>query len=223
MWGGVLLERIVKTYRVLGTGIDISPLSIKRAKANSNQAIKFLVAEATNLPFSDRVFDIVLSFDTLEHIRNKEKALSEMARVLKPKGKLLIYTLNKNQKFTWNWWLSKLGVDVYEKYAHDPNLFLDPYQTKKQLERAGLVVKRLELFNSFFTLTVDEAIMILVSLFSKLGLFKRKGKINIVFGKTFLVLTDFFSRVSLTILEFLDKPWIKRGYSNSFFLVAQKQ
>lgn len=80
---GVLLERIVKTYRVCGTGVDISPLSIKRARVNSNRKIKFLVADAANLPFSDRVFDIVLSFDTLEHIRNKEKSFIRDGKSLK--------------------------------------------------------------------------------------------------------------------------------------------
>jgi ubiquinone/menaquinone biosynthesis C-methylase UbiE len=220
---GVLLERIVKTYGVCGTGVDISPLSIKRARANSNRTIKFLIAKATNLPFSDMVFDIVLGFDVLEHIKDQGEVLSEIVRVLKPKGKLLIYTLNKNQKFTWNWWLDKLGVDVYEGYAHDPSLFLNPYQTKKQLEKAGLVIKRLELFNSFFTLATDEMIMILVSLFSKLGLFKRETKSSLILGRIFLAVANFFSPIFLPFLEILDKPWIKKGYSNSFFLLAQKR
>lgn len=146
-----------------------------------------------------------------------------MARVLKPKGRLLIYTLNKKQKFTWNWWLDKLGVDVYEGYAHDPNLFLDFYQTKRCLERTGLEIEKLELFNSFFTLAFDEVIMILVSLFSKLRLFKRETKNSLILGRIFLIITDFFSRVFLPFLETLDKPWIKKGYSNSFFLLAQKK
>jgi len=220
---GVFLERIARSYQVSGVGVDISPLSIKRAKADSGLAIKFFVADACKLPFAARSFDFVFSFDTLEHIKDKKGAILEMARVLRPGGKLLVYTLNKKQKFTWNWYLNKIGIDIYEGYAHDPKLFLEPEKTKKQLEKTGLIVEKLELFNSFFSLACDEVIMVLVSLLSKSGIFKKETKTSLVFGKMFLGLTDFFSKIFLPFLEVLDRPWTKRGYSNSFFLIARKE
>lgn len=42
------------------------------------------------LTFGDNSFDLIMSFDVLEHVPDYRAALSEMARVLKPGGKLLM-------------------------------------------------------------------------------------------------------------------------------------
>jgi len=229
---GILLERLRRTYLIKAAGVDISPLSVKRAK-EGNPEIRFLVADATKLPFGRNSFDVVLSFDTLEHIGEsgivqgladeQRRAVLEMIRVLKPGGKLLIYTINKNQKFTLNWLLNKLGIDVYKGWAHDPKLFLDPRQLKGELENGGVVVERIELFNAPFTLMADDVVMIASGIFLKLGLFGKKTKASLFMGKVFINLANLFSTNLLPVLSFLDTPWIKKGYSNSFFIMATKK
>ncbi len=47
-------------------------------------------ADATAIPFGDSVFDAVFLFDVLEHVDEESKALSEIRRVLRPGGKLLV-------------------------------------------------------------------------------------------------------------------------------------
>ena len=47
------------------------------------------VADACKLPFKESFFDIVVAFDVFEHIQNDKKAISEVYRVLKNKGKLI--------------------------------------------------------------------------------------------------------------------------------------
>lgn len=47
-------------------------------------------ADATAIPFGDSVFDAVFLFDVLEHVDEEAKALSEIRRVLRPGGKLLV-------------------------------------------------------------------------------------------------------------------------------------
>ena len=42
------------------------------------------------LPFADRVFDTVLATDVLEHIASPDRMMSEVARILKPDGKLTL-------------------------------------------------------------------------------------------------------------------------------------
>ena len=49
-----------------------------------------IYCNALNLPFTDNFFDVVLLFDVLEHIENSDQLLSEINRVLKPGGKLLM-------------------------------------------------------------------------------------------------------------------------------------
>lgn len=220
---GIFLARIVKTYEADGTGVDISKKSIVTAKQWQSPRLHFQMADATRLPFPDESFNHVLSFDLLEHVQNQSKVLSEIVRVLRPKGSLLIYTINKNQRYTWNFWLDKLGVDVYKRVAHNPKLFLGPGQVKKELERMGVGVERLELFASFFTLAIDEAIMMLLLGFKRLNFFDSSSRSKTVLGRFFLILADFFSRLLLAPLEALEIPWKKAGYSNSFFILGRKR
>lgn len=216
---GVHLDRIVKTFKVKGFGADVSKKSIERAKKQSSKNIKYFVGSAINLPFNNNYFDRVVSFDTLEHIEKQKKAISEMARVLKPGGKLLIYTINKNQKYTWNWCLSKLGMDIYNSWAHDRNLFVDPSDIDNQLVSMGCAISKKELFNAFFTLAADEAVMVTLSLINRVEIIRKSS----IFAVIFVNIADILSRLSTPILEILDKPWIAKGYSNSFFIIAKKK
>jgi len=85
---GVVSKHIAKKYRLNITGTDVDPEMVRFAQENiydlSN--IRFLEADATDLPFQDNDFDIVLSFGVMHHIGDWEKALEEISRVLKPQG-----------------------------------------------------------------------------------------------------------------------------------------
>lgn len=230
---GIFLARVVKTYGVDGTGVDISKKSIATAKRWQAPRLQFRVADAVKLPFQNESFDHVLSFDTLEHIGDpasaeasagrQSKALSEMVRVLKPGGSLLIYTINKNQRYTLNFWLDRLGVDIYDNVGHDPDLFLDPDWIRGELERMGIEVERVELFNSLFTLAFDAAIMVFLLGLKRLSFFDPASRLKIAVGKVFLNLADLLSRALLTPLEMLELPWKRSGYSNSFFVLGRKR
>lgn len=72
-------------------GIDISPKMIKTAKKLQREdslgnMIKFKVANAMNPPFEDNIFDVVISGGSTAFIADKEKAIKEYKRVLKPWG-----------------------------------------------------------------------------------------------------------------------------------------
>ena len=69
--------------------IDISKTFIASALENENQeplGIKYQVANAIDLPFSDGSFDFAIATMSLMDIANTEKALSEAFRVIKPTG-----------------------------------------------------------------------------------------------------------------------------------------
>ena len=83
-----------KGYKV--NGIDISPLFIKEARKSGNA--KFSVMDSTKLKFKDNSFDAVISAETLEHITYPKAALSEMDRVLRKKGVLVLRFPNKQSK-----------------------------------------------------------------------------------------------------------------------------
>ena len=58
---------------------------------------KFVKGNAENLPFSSGTFDLIISFDVLEHIKDDQKAVKEMHRVLRKKGKIFLETPNKER------------------------------------------------------------------------------------------------------------------------------
>lgn len=73
------------------TGIDINPEMVKAAKKFQKEdplgsLIKFRVANAMNLPFKDEIFDVIISGGSTAFINNKEKAIKEYKKVLKPWG-----------------------------------------------------------------------------------------------------------------------------------------
>jgi len=84
------------------TGVDLTPRSIELCHEQFQiygLEARFLVADAENLPFPDENFDVVYSFGVLHHTPNIQKAISEIHRVLKPKGEALVMVYNKNSAF----------------------------------------------------------------------------------------------------------------------------
>lgn len=71
-------------------GIDLSEEMIKVAKMKIKDKGKLILGDAENLPFQDNYFDIVYCNDSFHHYPQPMKALSEMNRVLKVGGTLII-------------------------------------------------------------------------------------------------------------------------------------
>jgi 2-polyprenyl-3-methyl-5-hydroxy-6-metoxy-1,4-benzoquinol methylase len=78
--------------RVVGTDISNSAIDYGKKKYPD---IDLKVGVAENLEFKDRSFDIVLSFDVLEHLHDVDVHISEVARVLTDDGCYLFQTPNK--------------------------------------------------------------------------------------------------------------------------------
>lgn len=74
------------------TGTDFSPLFIGEAKKRHAEGsrLRFVVEDAAALSFPAASFDAVCSALMLEHVSEVERVLGEMARVLKPGGRMVI-------------------------------------------------------------------------------------------------------------------------------------
>ncbi|HMM65336.1 MAG TPA: class I SAM-dependent methyltransferase [Dokdonella sp.] len=79
------------------TGVDISEGSIAHARARyaGRENLTYLNADATRLDFPDRHFDVVVSFETLEHLAAQQELVAGFARVLAEDGVLLISSPDK--------------------------------------------------------------------------------------------------------------------------------
>lgn len=84
-------------------GVDMSKDAITYAKAYyTHPKIAFIAGDATKLPFSDNFFDVIVSFETIEHIKEYERYLSECKRVLKGEGVFICSSPNKRDENTLN-------------------------------------------------------------------------------------------------------------------------
>src|SRR5215469_11960608 len=89
----VAKERVGETGRVYG--VDPGPKQIAHARSKAARRglpIDFQVGVIEQLPFSAQVFDVVLSTFMMHHLPDdlKRRGLAEIARVLKPGGRLVV-------------------------------------------------------------------------------------------------------------------------------------
>lgn len=85
------------------TGIDFSSDMIKEARKEfSNhhiESVEVEVGDLTSLRFQNATFDKVYASEVLEHIPDYNRAVAEMARVLKPGGCLVVTTPNRHSLY----------------------------------------------------------------------------------------------------------------------------
>lgn len=91
-YGSNLLAETAKSV----IGIDIDKLTIVSAqKKYIKENLSFETGTVINIPFADETFDIIVSFETIEHIDQHAQMLGEIKRVLKKNGLLIISTPEK--------------------------------------------------------------------------------------------------------------------------------
>src|SRR5687768_13682979 len=71
---------------------DVSAVALERARGRLPEAETVELAPDEPLPFADATFDLVVCTETLEHVRDLQLFLSELRRVLEPRGRLVITT-----------------------------------------------------------------------------------------------------------------------------------
>ncbi len=142
-----------ETGQVWLTDINESMLQIGRDKLlNQGYLVPTLVCDAEKLPFPDNYFDrVVVSFG-LRNMTDKEMALSEMNRVLKKGGKLLVLEFSKVWKplqklydmysFAVLPWLGKCvakDADSYRYLAESIRMHPDQESLLQMIENVGFV------------------------------------------------------------------------------------
>ncbi len=89
-------KKVGPTGRVVHTDINEAMLRTGRDRLlDAGVVLPTLVCDAEQLPFADAQFDLVSVAFGLRNMTHKERALAEMCRVLKPRGKLLVLEFSK--------------------------------------------------------------------------------------------------------------------------------
>ena len=100
-------------------GIDVYSKAISYAK-KTYPDITFKTAFAHNLPFTNDYFDVILFYETIEHVEDPIKTLKELKRVLK-KGGILILAMDSGNwlfRFVWFVWENTKGKIWQEAHLH---------------------------------------------------------------------------------------------------------
>lgn len=87
--------KIIKASGADVIGLDVSPEAIAIARRRYGSAgIEFDCTDGDRLPFADQSFDIVTSFQVIEHLVDSSRFLSEILRVIRPGGRAIFTTPN---------------------------------------------------------------------------------------------------------------------------------
>jgi len=114
----------------------------------SSQHIVNAAGEA--LPFPDKLFDFILSHEVLEHVQDDRKAVEEMVRVLRPTGRMAIFTPNRGYPFETH------GVYWRGRYHFGNILFVNylPRRTRDHLAQHVRISSQKDLADLFVDLPV---------------------------------------------------------------------
>ena len=108
---GALTVALQQNGAACVVGCDADPRMIARAKvraASEKAGIGYAVARAERLPFGNESFDIATMITVLAFVPEPELALREIARALKPGGRLVIGDLGK-----WSLWAASRRIRAW--------------------------------------------------------------------------------------------------------------
>ena len=144
-------KKVGKTGQVVHTDINEAMLRVGRDRlVNAGVHLPTMVCDAEKLPYADGAFDVVTVAFGLRNMTHKDKALAEMCRVLKPRGKLLVLEFSKVaqplQK-AYDWYsfqvLPKLGSMIagdaqsYQYLAESIRMHPDQQTLKTMMQAQG--------------------------------------------------------------------------------------
>jgi SAM-dependent methyltransferase len=135
---GLLASALARAGAIV-TGVDRDPHMLTVGQARAEHAglhLELVEGDLRALPFADAAFDVVIAVTALCFVADAERAVREMARVLRPGGRVVIGELGR-----WNLWAAKrrisgwLGPSVWSAAT-----FFTPGQLRRVAMKAGLAV-----------------------------------------------------------------------------------
>lgn len=124
----------------IAEGVDVSNEALDFCRARGLSKVKPGAAEA--LPYEDASFDLVTGLDVVEHLDDDVAGLREMRRVLRPRGRALLFV----PAFMFLW-------GVQDDVSHHRRRYTLP-ELKTRLAEAGLIVERATYANITFFLPI---------------------------------------------------------------------
>ncbi len=137
------LGYLAKYARTLIAG-DYSQEILNIARSHYQDRMNLYQFDAQKMPFSDNCFDIVIMFEAIYYLQDAAKFVSECQRVLRPSGKVLIVTANKDlfdfnpSPYTFKYYGSVELFELFSKRGFSVELFGDTPLDKISLRQKVL-------------------------------------------------------------------------------------
>lgn len=178
-------------------GIDVSKEAVEFCKKRHLENIK--IGNATQIPYEDEKFDIVLALDVLEHIQDDKLAVREIKRVLRTGGKFVVFV----PAFQFLWGKTDEINHHFRRYRM-PGLV-------QELEGEGLHIIR----KSYFNTALFFPVAIMRFFINKFNIPIRSE--NEIGGKVLNAILFFIFNIESWFLRFFNFP-----YGVSIMIVCQK-
>ena len=245
---GMILSQMAARWDVTGTGVDVSEDSLRLALARNPARCRFYLADALALPFHDGAFDTAHSLGTMEHVPRPERFVAELARIVRPGGRVLFDMINRRDALTLHgverWWAERRGRGEEARQAslrigHDPDTFLLPREVRGFCEAAGLKVLSVSVYNAFAPLWFDTRMpRLLARLRGREVDFVGRPLVHTetgpgqlppaagpasapgASGRAVRRAASIGLKGLLPVAELLDAPFTLAGYGNSFYVLA---
>ena len=108
--------------------LDLSPAMAARCRGTG---VQVLVGDALDMPYEAASFDVVILSDFLHHVKDRQRLLTETARVLRRRGRLLIHDFHGGTL------RGKLLERIENRFV-GPVVYTTPADLEKELSRYGL-------------------------------------------------------------------------------------
>ncbi|MBI1862494.1 class I SAM-dependent methyltransferase [Candidatus Microgenomates bacterium] len=137
--GGFMISEVARKFpRAKYYGIDAFDRAVAYAKAQYPN-ITFKTGMAENIPFKDNSFDLILFYETIEHVEHPARALKELRRVLKKDGTVILAMDSGNAAFRVIWYVWEHTYGRVWQNAH-----LHPFhhtELEKLIRRSGFTIR----------------------------------------------------------------------------------
>jgi SAM-dependent methyltransferase len=249
---GMILSQSIRKWGVRGTGVDVSEASLRLAVERNAGGARYFLADAQCLPFAGGSFDLAHSVGTMEHVPDQQRYVAELARVLRPGGRVLFDMINRRDALTVHglerWWAARRGraeaaLQASLAIGHDPATFRESGAVRAMCEREGLRVRSITHYNAVVPLLVDSRLPRLVAAlrgqatdFHGRGLGEGAASGNgsgnpgaaipaadpAALGLLWRRAATLALKGALPLAEAADWPLTALRYSNTFYVIADK-
>ena len=141
--GGLLAEPMARLGGTV-TGIDVTEAATIAAAQHATQVgldIDYQCCPADELASTGATFDVIYASEVIEHVADRGLFIGAIARMLDPKGVVIVTTINRSLPALL---LAKFALEYVVRLVpagtHDPQKFVRPNELRQEFAAAGIML-----------------------------------------------------------------------------------